>query len=240
MSDRVIYITSKVRVDFLLFLILGVLEMRINLAVSCIAFYLVLTSGKAAAQHKTDIALSVDGAFSSSATDLAVKDIPADSAGGRIEVRHTWSPLVGFEATYALNRANQVYEVPGFCSLCSYSPVPVSADAHQIAGDWVLSSRTGKVTTFALVGAGVMIYQPLRSIVDKTPAPTTTFTTPLYEYGVGADWEISPRLGLRLQYRGDFHNAPDVTLVYPYPSGSGAGTAFTHTAEPTAGVYYTF
>ncbi|MBW4037950.1 MAG: hypothetical protein HIU91_03575 [Acidobacteria bacterium] len=214
--------------------------MRVCLVVGCIAFCLVLPFGKALAQDKTDLAVSAYGAFSGSATDLAAEDIPADAAGGRVEVRHIWSPRVGFEGTYALNRANQVYEPAGFCSLCDYPPVPVSADAHQISGDWVFSSHTGKVTTFALIGVGVLLYQPLKSVVNNTPAPTTSFTTPLYEYGAGVDWGIWGRLGLRLQYRGNFHNAPDITLVYPYPTGSGAGTAFTHTVEPTAGVYYKF
>jgi hypothetical protein len=193
----------------------------------------------AAAQAQTDVALSVYGAFSGTTTGHAVKEIPSKAAGGMIELRHIRNPLVGYEVTYALNRANQVYEAPSFCSLCV--PVPVSANAHEITGDWVFSFHAANLRPFALAGAGVLYFQPLESVQFNRPAPTQNSITLVYVYGVGVDWGIFPHIGLRLQYRGNFYNAPFLTLIYGAPTaGTGNGTVFTHTAEPAIGVYYRF
>jgi opacity protein-like surface antigen len=195
----------------------------------------------ASAQAQTNLAVSIYGAFSSPTTGNAVREVPADSAGGMIELRHIVNPLVGFEANYSLNRANQVYESPGFCGLCG-APIAVSANAHEITGDWVFSSRSGKLRPFAFVGAGVMHFQPVQSTQGNTSAPTQSSTTPVYVYGVGLDWKVLPHLGLRLQCRGNLYNAPDLTLIYGYGPGPGTnnGTVFTHTVEPGIGLWYKF
>lgn len=193
----------------------------------------------APARAQTDVAVSVYGSFSGTATGQVVKDIPANAAGGMIELRHIISPLVGFEATYALNRANRKYEAAQFCSLCV--PVAVSANAHEITGDWIFSFHAANLRPFALAGVGVLYYQPIVSVEGTYPAPTQSSTRAVYVYGVGVDWGFLPHLGLRLQYRGNFYNAPFLTLVYGAPSaGKGNGTAFAHAADPAVGVYYRF
>lgn len=188
---------------------------------------------------QTSVALSVYGAFSHTATGRAVRDIPSNAAGGIVEVRHIVNPLVGFEATYSLNRANQVYDASRYCSICV--PVSVSANAHEITGDWVFSFPAAKLRPFVLVGAGILYFQALDSIQFNHSAPTRNSTTPVYVYGFGVDWRIIPHIGLRLQYRGNFYNAPDLTKVFGAPAPqTGNGTVFTHAAEPAIGVYYRF
>jgi hypothetical protein len=202
-------------------------------------FFALAVSICAAAHAQTDAALSIDGSFSSTTTGNAVKEIPSNSAGGMIELRHIVNPFVGFEATYALNRADQVYKAAALCTLCV--DIPVSANAHEITGDWVFSLRVAKLRPFALVGAGVLYYQPLQSIMFNRPAPTTGVTTPVFVYGAGIDWGITRHLGLRLQYRGNFHNAPDMTKIFgPRVPLTGNGTVYTHTIDPAFGVYYKF
>jgi hypothetical protein len=177
--------------------------------------------------------------FSSTTTGHAVKESPSDSGGGMIEVRHIISPWIGFKGTYSLNRANQIYNAPMFCSLCV--AVPVEANSHEITGDWVFSSQMGRFRPFALLGAGILYFQPLESIAYNRMAPTQSCTTPVYVYGAGIDWGISRRLGLRLQYRGNFYNAPDMTGDFGPPSPeTGNGTVYTHAAQPAIGVYYKF
>jgi opacity protein-like surface antigen len=105
----------------------------------------------------------------------------------------------------------------------------------------VFSFHAAKLRPFALVGAGVLYYQPLQAIQFNRPAPTTSVTTMVFVYGAGIDWRILPHVGLRLQYRGNFHNAPDMTGVYGPPAPeTGNGRVYTHTAEPAIGVYYRF
>ena len=120
-----------------------------------------------AARAQTDVALSVYGAFSGTTNGSSVQESPSNSAGGMIEVRHIRNPLFGYEATYSFNRANQVYTytglevcpAPGPCG--PIPPVAVSANAHEITGDWVISAHAGKYRPFALAGVGLLLTEPI-------------------------------------------------------------------------------
>ncbi len=239
--------------------------MKRNKALTGLAFLLVFAfhTGDAQAQKQTDVALSVYGAFSNTATGAIVKETPSDSAGGMIELRHIIHPWIGFEATYAMNRANQVYElscsyctVPTVassadergvigdsvftsCPFCTSPTIVVSANAHAITGDWVFSSfHAAKFRPFAVVGIGVLYFQPIASFENALAAPTNSSNSPVFVYGAGVDWKILPHMGLRLQYRGNFYNAPVLTSAYK--TFGSIGTTLTHTAEPAIGAYYIF
>jgi opacity protein-like surface antigen len=177
---------------------------------------------------QTDVALSVYGAFTDTVNKnnaAAIEVSPSNAAGGMIEVRHIKNTLIGYEATYSFNRANQVYTA--VCSLCA--PAVVSADAHQVTGDWVISAHAGSFRPFALAGVGVLLNEPVSG-----QSLTQSFTTPVYVYGAGLDWRVLPHIGLRFQYRGNVHKASDVTTEFSSIS------TFTHTAEPMIGAYFRF
>ena len=145
-----------------------------------------------------------------------------------MEVRHISNPLVGYEGTYSFNRSNQVYSSTTSCGLpCGQvSAQSVSADAHEVTGDWVASLKILGVRPFALAGGGILFNQPAGG-----QANTTSSNKGVFVYGGGLDWGFLPHIGLRLQYRGNLYKAPDLTKVF------GSSGAFTHTAEPMVGVY---
>ncbi len=181
-----------------------------------------------AARAQTDIGLSVYGAFTKTTDANNVGEVavsPSNAAGGMLEVRHFYSRLFGYEGTYSFNRANQVYAA--VCTLCI--PVSVSADAHEITGDWLISDPTGKIRPFALAGAGLLLTVPVSG-----QSGTQNSTTAVYVYGAGIDWHVLPHIGLRLQYRGNLHRAPFVVANANSPD------PFTHTAEPMIGAYFRF
>jgi opacity protein-like surface antigen len=187
-----------------------------------------------AAHAQTDVALSLYGAFNGTTSGNGVTQSPANQAGGMIELRHIVNPLVGYEATYSYNRANQTYSNPLMvCPVgvarCTSPPVSVSANAHEIAGDWVVSFGLANLKPFALAGVGVLMNVPAGS-----QSGTSTSTKPVFVYGAGLDWGLLPHLGLRLQYRGNLHKAPD--LVNAFQSTN----AFMQTAEPMIGAYFRF
>lgn len=122
---------------------------------------------------------------------------------------------------------------------------------------------------FGVLGAGVLVDVPTSSqatvITDfprgvppsdprtwpgtrQWPGPAVSFTTtsstnlsvkPVYVYGAGLDWDLSRRLGLRFQYRGNIYSAPNMTKFSsaPYTYFSTTGS-YMHTAEPAVGVYF--
>ncbi len=189
------------------------------------------------ASAQTDVGLSAYGAFNGLGKTTNISSAylnPANAMGGMLEVRHIHSPMIGFEATYSLNRANQRYV--SFFSPVSSGPVngefSISALSHEIAGDWVFTdslTKSKSVQIFTVVGAGVQITVP-----SGGASNTQSSRTAAYLYGVGVDWQRFRHLGLRAQYRGDIHKAPQINTRFPTPN------SYIHTAEPMVGVYYRF
>jgi opacity protein-like surface antigen len=177
---------------------------------------------------ETDLALSFYGAFSERTTGDGIVQSPSNAAGGIVEVRRIVNPLVGYEGTYSFNRANQMYLPTATCGVpcATISAQAVSADAHEVTGDWVASMKILGVRPFALAGAGILLNQPVGG-----QGNTTSSNKGVFVYGAGLDWGLLPHIGLRLQYRGNVSRAPDLTTVF------GSSGAFTHTAEPMIGVY---
>ncbi len=186
-----------------------------------------------AARAQTDVALSIYGAFNGSTNGNGVEQSPSNSAGGMLELRHISNPLIGYDVTYSYNRANQVYS-PTACPVAGITPgcspaAAISANAHELTGDWVASVKISNLRPFALAGAGLLFNQPAGS-----QSNTTSSTKPVFVYGAGLDWGLLPHLGLRLQYRGNLYKAPDLTTLFRSTG------KFTHSAEPMLGAYFRF
>jgi hypothetical protein len=203
---------------------------RLGLA---LAFVLAAVASQAA-RAQTDVALSLYGTFTGTTNyniDLQHQK-SANAAGAIFEFRHIRNPLVGYEATYSFNRANQVYSYTGTTPAGSepgIHPNGVSANAHEITGDWIFSVQTGKLRPFALVGAGLLLTEPVSG-----QSETKRSSQPVYVYGAGLDWGLGSHLGLRFQCRGNVYKAPNISTAY------GSNTVFMHTAEPMIGAYIKF
>ncbi|MGA8042220.1 MAG: outer membrane beta-barrel protein [Terracidiphilus sp.] len=189
-----------------------------------------------AAPAQTDVAASLYGAFTGTTNGNGTLQSPSNAAGVLFELRHISNPLVGYEATYSYNRANQNYSAASFaCPVgtlppCNIpAPVSVPADAHEITGDWIVSFGLANIKPFVLGGGGVLFNVP-----SYSSSTTSTSTRGVFVYGAGLDFGLLPHIGLRLQYRGNLYQAPDLTKLYTSTS------AFTHTAEPMIGAYLRF
>jgi hypothetical protein len=183
----------------------------------------------ARAISRTDIGVSLYGAFSGATTGNNVQQSPSNSAGGMIEVRHIVNPIFGYEGTYSFNRGNQTYtSCPSlFNPLCE--KIPVLANAHEVSGDWVASLKVSNLRPFALAGVGFLFDVPASGQTGSTIS-----SKPLFVYGAGLDWGILPHLGIRGQFRGNVYRAPDLTTAI------GSTGAFMHTSEPMIGAYFRF
>jgi hypothetical protein len=185
---------------------------------------------------QTSIALSGYGAFSGTTNGNGTEQSPSNQAGGIVEVRHISNPILGLEATYSFNRADQTYSPYGVynnvCPVtaitCGQPPtVHVPADAHEITADWTPSVHIANFRPFGVLGAGVLLNVPAGNTTN-----TTTSAKAVYVYGAGLDWGLIPHFGLRFQYRGNLYEAPNLSKLY-----TSTGT-FTHTAEPMIGIYF--
>jgi len=198
------------------------------------ALYLVFLLVAVAAHAQTDVAASIYGAFSGTTTGNGVQQSPSNSAGVLLEVRHIAAPLVGYEATYSYNRADQTYSCNNCYtnSICPASgclgPVSVPANAHEITAAWIPSIHIANLRPFGVLGIGALLNQPSGSQSGTTQSQTKA----VYVYGAGLDWGLLPHIGLRFQYRGNLYQAPDLTTLYS------SSQKFVHTAEPMIGVYF--
>jgi opacity protein-like surface antigen len=215
---------------------------------------LLLGCGSWRAWAQTDLAISGYGAFNQSTTGKTTIQKPFDQGGFLIEARHISNPIVGYEVTYAFNRANQAYATNSAGQACpafgcsSTSSASVQANAHEVTADWVASLKILNFRPFALAGGGVVVTSPqgasltqvtcnvLTSLCSSTTGstPTQTQAKAMFVYGAGLDWTVVPHLGLRFQYRGRVYKAPD--LVNAFSSTD----KFTRTSEPVLGVFLRF
>jgi hypothetical protein len=212
-----------------------------------------ILAANAAIHAQTDVALSLFGAFNQSTTGNNVSQSPSNQAGALVEVRHIVNPLIGFEATYSLNRANQNYFVnavpvatPGCGVPCQSATLSGTApnNVHEVTADWVVSLKAGKFRPFALAGGGLLVNDPSGATVVTCnllsgncsigSATTSVSATGVLVYGAGLDWGLLPHLGLRLQYRGNLYKASSLISAF---SSTGA---FTHSAEPMVGAFFRF
>ena len=217
----------------------------------------VLTSTVAPAE--TDVAASLYGAFTGTTNGNGTVQSPSNAAGVLFEMRHISNPLVGYEATYSYNRANQVYTntLTPPCPVGAIQPcgpetntTVVSANAHEITGDWMASVHIANFRPFALAGGGLLFGVPSSAsattnttvcgtvnplcVATSSASSTSTQTKGVFVYGAGLDWGLIAHLGLRFQYRGNLYKAPNLVKLY---TSTGA---FTHTAEPMIGAYFRF
>jgi opacity protein-like surface antigen len=196
--------------------------------------------GNTAAFSQTDVAGSLYGAFNGTTNGDGTTQSPANAAGALLEVRHISNPLIGYEGTYSYNRANEVYSAaPSGCPVslgtCPITFATVSANAHELAADWIASVKFTNLRPFALAGAGILFDVPAGSQSNSTTSEsntTSTSTKPVFVYGAGLDWGLLPHLGLRFQFRGNLYKAPNLVNLF---TSTGA---FTHTSEPMIGVFF--
>jgi opacity protein-like surface antigen len=196
-------------------------------------------SASTAAPAQTDVAGSLYGAFNGTTNGNGTVQSPSNSAGALLEVRHISNPLIGYEGTYSYNRANQVYSAsPATCPAPGPCPTTfgtVSANAHQLAADWIASVKLSSLRPFALAGAGILFDVPAGTPGGTSVnLSTSTSTKPAFVYGAGLDWGLLPHLGLRFQFRGNLYKAPNLTKLFT------STDAFTHTSEPMIGAFFRF
>jgi opacity protein-like surface antigen len=199
-----------------------------------VAVFVLAAVFAASASAQTSVGLSLYGAFNGATTGNNTAQSPSNSAGGLIELRHLSNPIVGFEATYSYNRANQRYSFqnppPGNpCPPSGCTVESVKANAHELTLDWIPSVPIGNLRPFGVLGLGLLLNQPTGS-----QSSTSSSTQAVYVYGAGLDWGILPHLGLRFQYRGNLYKAPHLTTLYT------STDAFTRTSEPMIGAYFSF
>lgn len=215
--------------------------MRAPLKKFLVAALVLLLWNALPARAQTSVAVSALGSFKTNSSSALTRQVPSNSAGFMIELRHISSPLFGYDVAYSFRGADQLYEyigpIPAVCSPTECpaggappNSQPVNADAHALTLNWVVSLPISNFRVFALAGGGFEKFNPSGSQAGSTQAQTKG----LFDYGAGVDWTLLPHLGLRFQYRGDVYKAPQLATAFE------STDKFTQNSEPMLGAFFRF
>src|SRR5579862_802248 len=169
-----------------------------------------------------EVAVQALGSFVSSTTQNGVENNATNSGGVLGSYRYFFSKHHGVEADYGYALNTQTYGTAGEIQ-------GVKTYSHEVSGAYVFRSPMGRVTPFALAGAGALIFEP------KDFAGASTQTRAAFVYGAGADFNISSHVFMRAEYRGFVYNSPTFDLT-----GFSGLDRVTHRAEPSVGFGYRF
>lgn len=182
-----------------------------------------------------DIGGSVYEAFTGNTTGNGTQQTATNEMGGMFEARYLMSRFRGFGVTFSYNPAHDTFTPNGTsystCGLeCANPTRPLVSKVSQFGMEWVPSVTYGKLRPFAVVGFGFLITFPSNSIY----LDVNTVIRPVYVFGGGADYSLTPHFGVRAQYRYNLFKAPNIETLY------NATGVFTHYSEPMGGVFYRF
>ena len=176
--------------------------------------------------RNSDIAVSAFGQFTSTADSNDVKVTPTDSIGGQAAFRHVYHSWLGYEASYGYTRFTDKYSSFAF---------PVQHNTHEFGGSYLLTAPKHipllGIKPFGLVGISALLYAPSLNGGQRASAQARA----AINFGVGADFPLlTSHLGLRVQYRGLYHQTPD------YGEPQLKSDTWRITSEPAVGVYLHF
>jgi opacity protein-like surface antigen len=202
--------------------------MRFKSAVMVCAVALFMFALPALAQDSGGSEVSVDftGNFQSQTSGLGVTDNPTYSGGFLANYRYHFNDWSAIEVNYDYTRFSQYY-YPS-----SDSITQANAQEFTLAYVNTLGTKpTARIRPFVEAGTGVLVFSPINA--GSTVAGLTD-GRPVFLYGAGVDWRATPRISLRVGYRGLLYKAPDFSV------SSQLTNAFTNMSEPYVGVAFRF
>ncbi len=171
---------------------------------------------------RQDVAVQAFGSFVTSTTQNGIENKATDSGGVLASYRFFFSTHHGVEADYGYSLNTQKY-------LSGSGVTGVNTHNHEISGAYVFRLPMGKITPFALAGAGALVFDP------KNYAGASSQTRASFLYGAGADVTLTHHLFMRAEYRGFVYKSPTYDLA-----GFSGLDRVTHRAEPSVGFGYRF
>jgi opacity protein-like surface antigen len=136
--------------------------------------------------------------------------------------------LAGYR--YYFDRHNGVEVNYGYTSDTEkYTLIGVNTNSHEVSAAYVYRMPMKRWSPFVLAGAGGLIFDP------KNFAGATTQARAAFIYGGGADVNLTDRLFIRAEYRGQVYNSPTYDYV-----GFNNLDRVTHRAETSVGFGWRF
>jgi outer membrane immunogenic protein len=195
-------------------------------SVTVVAFVGLMSMSAFAQEDRSEISVQGTGFFTKNSDGKGIRDHATETGGVLVGYRYNITRWLAAEANYGYDRNTQSY--------FGGTMARVQANIHTITGSAVVKlPGFAKLQPYVLGGGGALLFDPTNnsggSFVGATWQAKGAFL-----YGGGADYAFTRRISLRAEYRGYVYKAPDFYLT-------GLNTdAWTHIAQPSAGIVYRF
>jgi len=155
---------------------------------------------------KADISINVNGLFPVHSDNGGQAESASASAGALLSFRYSPARFVAFEFNYGHARDTRYFTSAGVESA-------VHTGVHEVTGAYVLNLpfEISRLQPFALVGAGVLQFNPISNGTSISGAQSQT--RPAVLWGMGVNYNVSRHFAMRLQYRGLFYGGPDFSVA---------------------------
>ena len=176
---------------------------------------------------KLDVSINVNGLFPKHSESNGLGQSASASAGVLASFRYSPFRFAAFEFNYGHARDTQYFTNAGVES-------SVHTGVHEVTGVYVLSLpwRSSGLQPFAMVGAGIMQFNPISS--GTSVSGTQSQTKPAVLWGAGVNYDVSRHFALRLQYRGLFYAGPGFKVA------SLKTDRWQPMSQPSIGIVYRF
>jgi opacity protein-like surface antigen len=176
---------------------------------------------------RIDLAVSGGGYFNSATAGkneegVYITNTPGNTLGALVTIRYVPKPYFGLEFNFGYARYTQNYSNAG----------GIQANEDEFTLGYVAHPpiHIAGLKPFLAVGLGTTEFKPTRGGGEGLPLQARAS----YYGAIGADYMVSPHIGLRAQYRETIELAPDFLQNYL------TILQRTHTAEPAAGFFLKF
>jgi opacity protein-like surface antigen len=178
-----------------------------------------------AQESRSEVSVQGAGFFTKNSDKNGIQNKATDTGGFIVGYRYNINRWLAAEGDYGYARNTQ--------SFSGTVPARVQANVHQITGAAVVKlPGFAKVHPFVLAGGGALVFDPTDKSGNFPGATRETRGT--FLYGGGADYSLTKHFLLRAQYRGFVYQAPSFNVT------SLKSDAWTHVAQPSAGIVYRF
>jgi outer membrane immunogenic protein len=195
-------------------------------ALAAVGLILALSLTAAAQEVRSEISVQGTGFFTKESNGNGILNQGTETGGVLVGYRYNINRWLATEASYGYGRNTQ--------NFFGSAPGGVDATIHQVTGAAVVKlPALARLQPFVLGGGGSLIFDPTGS-VGRASAGATWQARGAFLYGAGADYVFSHHLALRAEYRGLVYKAPDFNVA------SLRTDAWTHMAQPSAGIVFRF
>lgn len=199
----------------------------LKLALSTAVGVTALQSMTAVGQEvRSEISVQGTGFFTKDSDANRIQNHVTNTGGFLIGYRYNINRWLAAEANYGYDRNTQIYFSSGLAR--------VQSNVHQATGEAVVKLPTFlRLQPYALAGGGALMFDPTGNAGGSFTGATWQ-AKGAFVYGAGADYAVTRHISLRAEYRGYVYKAPDFNVA------SLNSNAWTHTAQPSAGIVYRF